>query len=64
MSKAETYIGKPCPHGHNGTRYRSNMACVECAKAMQARLYDRKAATARKRAYRATQRAANQQKGE
>lgn len=50
---ADTYQGKPCPHGHGTTRYRSNMACVTCAKATQARLYDKAKATERKRAYRA-----------
>lgn len=48
-----TYIGKPCRHGHDGTRYISNRKCVACAKADQAARYDRKAATERKRAYRA-----------
>lgn len=56
-----TYIGKPCPHGHGTTRYISNRKCVVCAKAEQARLYDRKAATERKRAYRAQMKASNAQ---
>jgi hypothetical protein len=28
----ETYQGKPCAHGHNGTRYRSNRKCVACSR--------------------------------
>lgn len=27
-----TYQGDPCPHGHDGMRYRSNRACVTCTK--------------------------------
>lgn len=26
----KTYVGKPCPHGHDGTRYTSGSHCVEC----------------------------------
>ena len=32
-----TYQGKPCAHGHNGTRYAANRLCVDCAKANRAR---------------------------
>ena len=27
-----TYIGEPCPKGHDGTRYRSNRVCVTCTR--------------------------------
>jgi hypothetical protein len=27
---AETYMGPPCIHGHDGRRYASNGHCVEC----------------------------------
>jgi hypothetical protein len=28
----ETYQGKPCAHGHDGTRYASNRKCVACSR--------------------------------
>lgn len=28
-----TYVGKPCRHGHDGTRYSSCRACVACQEA-------------------------------
>lgn len=28
----KVYIGKPCPYGHDGTRYVSNRRCVGCAR--------------------------------
>ena len=28
----KTYLGKPCKHGHDGTRYKSNSICVKCHK--------------------------------
>lgn len=31
--------GKPCKHGHYEGRYTSSGACIECAKAANARLY-------------------------
>lgn len=56
---ALTRTGKPCPKGHDGTRYASNGACVECTKARRAagtlnRLKERRY----KRAYRAAKAAA------
>lgn len=29
---ALTYQGKPCAHGHDGTRYASNRKCVACSR--------------------------------
>ena len=29
---ALTYQGKPCAHGHDGTRYASNRKCIACAR--------------------------------
>ena len=26
------YLGRPCPKGHNGLRYKSNNGCVQCSK--------------------------------
>jgi 5-methylcytosine-specific restriction endonuclease McrA len=31
------YVGKPCPHGHDGRRYVSKGTCVGCAKEHTAR---------------------------
>jgi len=31
VSGAKTYTGRPCPKGHDGTRYTSGGVCVECA---------------------------------
>lgn len=31
-----TYVGKPCAHGHDGTRYASNRKCVACARRAEA----------------------------
>jgi hypothetical protein len=31
--RADTYVGKPCPHGHDGTRYVKDWTCVYCARA-------------------------------
>lgn len=31
------YVGKPCPHGHDGRRYVSKGTCVGCAKENTAR---------------------------
>ena len=28
----DTFRGRPCVHGHDGTRYTSNGSCVECSK--------------------------------
>jgi hypothetical protein len=28
----KTYIGRPCPHGHSGLRYKSNAGCVGCLR--------------------------------
>lgn len=28
----KTYIGKPCKHGHDGTRYTSSGQCVQCVQ--------------------------------
>lgn len=28
-----TYKGRPCKHGHDGTRYVTSCDCVQCAKA-------------------------------
>lgn len=28
----ETYMGKPCKHGHAGLRYKKGNTCIECAK--------------------------------
>lgn len=47
------YQGEPCAIGHAGKRYVANRACVECAKQTSRMAYDKAAATARKRAYRA-----------
>lgn len=33
---APTYSGKPCAKGHDGTRYRSTRACVDCMRERQA----------------------------
>lgn len=30
MSRAKTYVGKPCKYGHSGLRYASCGACVAC----------------------------------
>lgn len=30
--ESKTHIGKPCRHGHDGTRYIKNNICVECHK--------------------------------
>lgn len=30
--ESKTYSGKPCKHGHDGTRYKSNNICVQCHK--------------------------------
>lgn len=32
MTTDATFLGKPCLHGHDGTRYKSNKHCVECSK--------------------------------
>ena len=34
----KTYIGGPCKHGHDGTRYVSSKGCVQCEREKQARL--------------------------
>ncbi|WP_430229660.1 HNH endonuclease [Paraburkholderia tropica] len=39
---SKTYIGSPCPHGHNGLRYTAGGGCVECA-AIYMRSDERKA---------------------
>jgi hypothetical protein len=36
------YIGKPCPHGHDGTRYAISGCCIECVKAMGRRRLTKK----------------------
>lgn len=28
----QTYVGKPCKHGHDGLRYSSTNGCVHCTK--------------------------------
>lgn len=33
---ALTYKGRPCPHGHDGTRYTRNMQCRQCQIALNA----------------------------
>ena len=30
--RAEKYYGTPCPHGHDGLRYRSTGNCIDCAE--------------------------------
>jgi len=30
---AQTYTGRPCKYGHDGTRYMSSKNCIECARA-------------------------------
>ncbi len=30
LKRQTTYQGKPCPHGHNGTRYTLTAKCVDC----------------------------------
>lgn len=38
LAKGErTYVGKPCPHGHDGTRYAISGCCIECVRAMSQR---------------------------
>lgn len=32
MSTTNTYLGKPCKHGHDGERYKSNSLCVVCSR--------------------------------
>jgi hypothetical protein len=34
---ANTFIGKPCKHGHDGVRYVSSKICVQCSNASCAR---------------------------
>lgn len=34
---AKSYVGKPCPHGHDGTRYAISGCCIECVQAMSRR---------------------------
>lgn len=36
MLRAETYVGKPCKHGHSPLRYKSNRHCVDCTTAKTA----------------------------
>lgn len=38
MTKAATFVGDKCKHGHDGLRYASTGACVACALAYQATL--------------------------
>lgn len=47
------YIGQACSHGHNGMRYTSNRACVECTKGIERTPYDPEAGRKAKAAYRA-----------
>ncbi len=35
----ETYVGKPCLHGHGGLRYVANGVCVECNGIRRRRRY-------------------------
>jgi hypothetical protein len=35
----ETYLGKPCVHGHSGLRYVSNGGCVTCNKIKRRKQY-------------------------
>lgn len=37
----ETFIGKPCPHGHTGHRYVSTGVCIECNSIYRRALYRR-----------------------
>jgi hypothetical protein len=37
------YHGKKCRHGHNGVRYTSNYACVECFSSPRSRFIQRRA---------------------
>lgn len=32
-ARQKTFLGRPCPDGHNGLRYTSSGQCVECTKA-------------------------------
>jgi 5-methylcytosine-specific restriction endonuclease McrA len=41
QSGSLTYVGRPCPKGHSGTRYTKHGSCVECA-AMQAASTEKK----------------------
>lgn len=41
MSKAKTFEGKPCKRCLKTTRYESNRACVECARAYDRERYTR-----------------------
>jgi hypothetical protein len=37
-----TYIGKPCPHGHDGARYAISGCCIECVRAIARRRLTKK----------------------
>jgi hypothetical protein len=39
----EFYQGKPCKRGHEGKRYKSTGACVECMPILKAAFRQRKA---------------------
>lgn len=39
LNGEKTYIGKKCPHGHDGTRYTSGSHCVECRKERGKKFY-------------------------
>lgn len=41
MTTAPTFVGKPCRHGHDGTRYSSTKQCVACAASASRRWKDR-----------------------
>jgi hypothetical protein len=39
---AKTYVGKVCPHGHDGVRYTISGCCVGCVRAMSRRRLTKK----------------------
>lgn len=41
-NEGATFRGLRCPQGHDGTRYVSSRACVECTKASARASYARK----------------------
>lgn len=52
MKSALTYRGKPCPYGHDGTRYESNGCCVAC-RVMYVKEFARRHPERQKAIYRA-----------